>query len=279
MKRTAWRVVSFALCLALPSLLALAQTAASSKTTPKKAATKTAKPAAEAPKPEWHSISVVRVKPEMVTDWQELQKNVVNPALKKAGLKERGVFETAAFGESFEYVIIQTIESFSQYDEPMSRLRKSLGEEAYRDYVKKLRPCLVSVHTYGAQSRPDLSYFGKMASMTGPPKLAVVNSISVAPGRAAAFENFIKAEILPVMKKADVIGYFINQTVYGGDANEYTTVLFEDSFADIGKGSPLVRVLGQAGMEKLGLKYAPLVTRQERMIARYNADLSFFVAP
>lgn len=279
MKRTAWRVLSLALCLALPSLVALAQTAASSKTTPKKAATKTTNPAAESAKPEWHSITVVRVKPEKVTDWQDLQKNVVNPALKKSGLKERGVFETAVFGESFEYVIIQTIQSFSQYDEPMSRLRKALGEEAYRDYVTKLRPCIVSMHTYGAQSRPDLSYLGKVATMTGPPKLAVVNSISVAPGRAAAFESFIKAEILPVMKKADVIGYFINQTVYGGDANEYTTVLFEDSFADIGKGSPLVRVLGQAGMEKLGLKYAAFVTRQERMIARFNADLSFFVAP
>jgi hypothetical protein len=279
MKRTAWRVAGLALCVALTALLALAQNTASQKAQPKKAMAKEAKPMADAPPREWYSISVVRVKPEMVTEWEDLQKKVVNPALKKSGLKERSVFQTAVFGVSFEYVVITPIASFAQYDEPMSPLRKTLGEDAYRDYQTKARRCTVSVQTFADQTRPDLSYMGRTASMTGPPKLAVVNSISVVPGRAAAFEDLVKNEILPVMKKADVIGYFLNQTILGGDGYGYTSVVFLDSFADLGKGSPFVRALGPEGAAKFALKFAGLIAHQERTIARFNTDLSFSSAP
>jgi len=116
---------------------------------------------------------------------------------------------------------------------------------------------------------------GKMASMTGPPKLAVVTGLSIVPGRAAAFENLVKTEVLPVMKKADVNGYFVSQTMFGGDAWGYTSVIFYDSFAEIGKGSAFVRVLGPAGAAALFAKLGGVIAHQERMIARFNPDLSF----
>jgi hypothetical protein len=279
MKRTAWRALSLALCVATTALLAGAQETAAPKPAPKKPAVKKSKPMANAPAPEWQSISIVRVKPDMVSEWQDLQKNVVNPALKKAGVKERGVFETAVFGESYQFVVITPITSFAQYDEPVGLLRKTIGEDAYRDYLTKSRRCVNSVQTYAEVGRLDLSYMGKMGSMTGPPKLAVVTSLSVMPGRGAAFENLVKTEVLPVMKKADVIGYFVSQSMFGGDAWGYTSVIFYDSFAEIGKGSPFVRVLGPAGSADLFSRIGGVVAHQERMIARYNADLSFAPAP
>ncbi|MEK6409839.1 MAG: hypothetical protein AABN34_23175 [Acidobacteriota bacterium] len=278
MKRTAWRVLSLALCLAMTALIAVAQNTTAAKAAPKKPAAQKAKPMADAQPQQWSSITVVRVKPDMVTEWQDLQKKVVNPALKKAGVKERSVFETAVFGESYEYVVITPITSFAQYDEPMSPLRKTLGEDAFRDYQAKSRRCIVSSHTFGDLARLDLSYMGKMMTMTGPPKLAVVNSLSIVPGRAAAFENLVKSDVLPVMKKADVIGYFISQTMFGGDGYGYTSVVFYDSFAEIGKGSPFLRVLGPAGAAAFFAKFAGVVAHQERTIARFNPDLSFSAA-
>lgn len=279
MKRTLWRVVNVVLCIAMTALLAGAQDKPAPTAAPKKPVVKRAKPKADVPPPQWSSISVVQVKPDMVADWQDLQKNVVNPALKKAGVKERSIFETAVFGPSYQYVVITPITSFAQYDEPVGLLRKTLGEDAYRDYLTKSRRCVNSVHTYGELARLDLSYMGKIATMTGPPKLAVVTSLSVLPGRAAAFENLVKTEVLPVMKKADVIGYFISQSMFGGDAWGYTSVVFWDTFAEIGKGSPFERVLGPAGSAALFTKLAGVVAHQERVIARFNPDLSFATAP
>jgi hypothetical protein len=263
----------------MTSLLAVAQTAPAAKPAAKKPAAQKAQPMADTPAQQWSSISVVRLKPDMVTEWQALQKDVVNPALKKAGVKERSVFETAVFGTSYEYVVITPITSFAQYDEPMSPLRKTLGEDAYRDYVTKSRRCIVSTQTYAELARMDLSYMGKMATMTAPPKLAVVTSLSIVPGRASAFESLVKSDVLPVMKKADVIGYFVSQSVFGGDGYGYTSVVFYDSFAEIGKGSPFLRVLGPAGSANFFAKFAGVIAHQERIIGRYNADLSFFNAP
>ena len=229
-------------------------------------------PAAEAPAapPMLDSVTVVRIKPEMINEWIELNKNTVIPALKKAGVKERGCFQTAQFGESFEYVLITPIESLAQYDgEPP--LRKALGN-GYEAYVEKARRMVTSVHTYADQARMDLSYMGKM---TGQPALAVVASVTVTPGRTQDFENLIKAFVLPAVKKAGAKGYFVSQTLLGGDISAYTTVTFYDSFADIAKGSPLVEGMGAAGYASFLRKTAGIVVRVERSVYRYNAELSF----
>ena len=228
--------------------------------------------AAEAAAPaQWSAISVVRVKPEMTSEWIELNKNTVIPALKKAGVKERVCFTTAQFGESFEYVFITPIESLAQFDgEPP--LRRALGDAGYQAYLEKARRMVTSVHTFADQGRMDLSYQGKM---TGPPNIAVVAAVTVAPGRTEEFENLIRTLVLPAVKKAEAKAYFVSQTMLGGDISAYTTVTFYDSFADMAKGSPLVKGMGAAGYASFLRKTAGLVVKAERSVYRFNPELSF----
>ena len=255
----------------LSSQIARAQSAPV-KSTPKPPARKKAAPPAEASAaPFLTAVSVVRIKPEMINEWIDLNKNTIIPGLKKAGVKERGCFQTAQFGESFEYVFITPIETLSQYDGE-SPLRKALGQGGYEAYLEKARRIVTSVHTFADQARLDLSYAGKM---TGPPALAVVAAVTVAPGRTQDFENLIKAVVLPAVKKAEAKGYFVTQTLLGGDISAYTTVTYYDNFADIAKGSPLVEGMGAAGYASFLRKTAGIVVRAERSVYRYNAELSF----
>lgn len=220
---------------------------------------------------QWMSVAVVRVKPEMINEWIDLNKTVSIPALKKAGVKQREVWQTAQFGEQFEYVIVTPIDSLAQFDgEPP--LRKGLGEEGYRAYLEKSRRMITSVHTYAELARTDLSHMGKM---NGPPKFAVVTSVYVAPGRGQDLESLIKAEVLPAVKKTDIAGYFVSHTAFGGDVDLYTTVALYDTFADIGKGSYVVRGMGQAAYDRFIRKTTGIVKRLERSIMRFNAELSF----
>ena len=259
------------LTVVLLGQIAMAQSA------PPKSATKPTPPkkspaAAEAPAaPQWMSVSVVRVKPDMTNEWIELNKNTIIPALKKAGVKERGCFTTAQFGESFEYVFITPIETLAQFDGE-SPLRRALGEAGYQAYLEKARRMVTSVHTFADQGRMDLSYEGKM---TGPPNLAVVAAVTVAPGRTEEFENLIRTMVLPAVKKAEAKGYFVSQTLFGGDISAYTTVTFYDSFADMAKGSPLIKGMGTAGYASFLRKTAGLVVKAERSVYRFNAELSF----
>jgi hypothetical protein len=243
------------------------------KPPPKTTVQKKSPPVVEAPPPiqQWMSVSIVQVKPEMINEWLELNKTVVIPALKKAGVKQRDVWQTAQFGQQFEYIVITPIDDFAQYDgEPP--LRKGLGEEGYRAYLEKSRKMVAAVRTYAYLPRADLSHMGK----TGwTPKFAVVTSVSVAPGRSQEFESLIRTEVVPAVKKTEISGYFVSQTGFGGDVNQYTTVALYDSFADIGKGSYVERGMGQAAYARFIRKTTGIVVRLERTISRHNSELSF----
>jgi hypothetical protein len=216
---------------------------------------------------QWLSIVVVRVKPDMLTEFEDFSKNEVNPGLKKIGVKDRTVWATGAFGDAFEYVFVTPINDWAQYDGP-SLLLRAVGEEGAR----KARRLVASVHTYAVQTRPDLSHIGKAI---GPPKLALVNWLHIAPGRTAEFENLLKTEIVPAMKKADVRAYLVSRTVHGGDTNEYVSLTFMDSYADIGKEQPIVGGMGQAAFNRFVPKTAGIITHHERSIVRYVPELSF----
>jgi hypothetical protein len=129
-----------------------------------------------------------------------------------------------------------------------------------------------SVRRFIVRTRPDLSNY---MMREGPPKLAVITAVHVAANRNAEFENYLKNDFLPVMKQAKAM-YFTSQTIFGGNANEYITLVLRESYAELDKGPPMVQVLGEEGAMKLLQKLpAGVVTHVERSITRYAADLSF----
>lgn len=236
-----------------------------------------ARPKTPAKPPEWLSVQIVQVKPEMLNEWLDLQKNETIPALKKGGMTFRAAWQTAVFGEAYEYVLVTEIANFAQFD-GASMLEKALGPEGLRAYGEKLRRLINRSHTYAMMGRPDLSY---SPEMTGPPKLAVITTSHVTPGRNLQFESLIKTEVVPALKKAGVAGFWVSQSVLGGDAHEYVSLVIIDKFADLDRGSPIpiVRALGQAGANALLAKLAGLVSHQERVLSRYVEDLSIAPTP
>jgi hypothetical protein len=110
--------------------------------------------------------------------------------------------------------------------------------------------------------------------MTALPNLAVVTSVHVAMGHEADFENFLKTELLPLIKQSGV-NYWVNKTMFGGDPGEYTTLALHANYAEIDKGPPAARVIGMDAYNKLLAKIPPgTIVSIERSVARYRADLS-----
>ena len=75
------------------------------------------------------TVAMVHVKPDMLNEWLDLQRNEVVPALKKAGVKTRTVYTTGLFGTSGEYVVVTPFEKYAEFDQG-SPLIKALGEMA-----------------------------------------------------------------------------------------------------------------------------------------------------
>jgi hypothetical protein len=224
---------------------------------------------------QWLSITVLSVKPEMITEYQNFVKNETNPALRKGGAMWREVWQTTpAAGDAFEYILVAPIDNFAQYDGP-GPLEKGLGKEGFAAWQAKAGRYVNSVRRFVIRTRPDLSSEGKR---TGPPKLAVVSHIHVAPGREQDFENYTKNDYLPVIKQGQAT-YRVAQTIFGGDANEFITLTLRESFADIDKGPVTVQVLGAEGAAKLFQKLpAGTVMHLERYLARFVPELSIMPA-
>jgi hypothetical protein len=232
-----------------------------------------AKPALP-PQREMIQVTVFKVKADLLNEWLEFQKNETIPMLEKAGAIRRDAWQTGIFGEAGTYAFVVPIEDFNQYDGDNPPLR-ALGAEGARAYADKNRRFIVSSRTYADQTRPDLGYEVKM---TGPPKLALLSNVRIAFGKGSDYEALVKSEVLPVMRKAR-LGYVVSQTVLGGDINEFTTLIFYDTFADIGKGHPFDRILGADGSRQLTAKAVGIVTHVERSIVRYVPELSFAPRP
>jgi len=72
-------------------------------------------PSAPAPAVMRSQVRVTQLKPDMVNEWLSIQKNEVNPALKKAGISSRAVVENV-YGNMFEYLSVTPIENYSVLD-------------------------------------------------------------------------------------------------------------------------------------------------------------------
>ena len=153
-------------------------------------------------------------------------------------------------------------------------MRKALGEAGYAAYLAKVSPMISSQRTYAIRTRPDLGY---VADPAAHPKMAILTSVSVKPDRVLDFESFIKAEWIPALKKGGGTHYLVNQTVYGGDTTECVTLVGIDSFADLAKGHPVTRALGEEGIAKLMVKAGGFSQKIDRRIIRLDPDLSFEV--
>jgi hypothetical protein len=228
-----------------------------------------------APTPEFLSITVVSVKPDMIIEFQNFMKNTTNPALKKGGLKWREVWQsTGAAGDAFEYVLVSPVAKLADFDGP-GALEKGLGAQGMASWQTKASSLVNSVRRFIIRTRPDLSF---ATQRTGAPKLAVVQFVHIAPNRNNDYENFLKNDFVPVMKQAGVT-YLVSQTIFGGNGNEYITLTMRDSFADLDKGPVHVQTLGQEAAQKLMQKMpAGAVVHLERSITRFVPELSIMPA-
>ena len=216
-------------------------------------------------------VTLVRVKPDMLNEWLDLQKNEQIPAQKKGGVTTRTTLQTA-IGNGFEFAIITPFPSFGALDE-QNPVQKALGTEAAARLAAKIRKCIDTQRNYLITRADDLRIpEGDAVAM----RTSVVH---VAAGKQGDYLNYIRTEVLPAMKKAKaagkIAGYNVSTRGIGSQAGEITTTTYYSKFADIEQGSPVVQVLGQAAADAITAKGNALASPVQVIIRRRVADLRF----
>jgi hypothetical protein len=259
-------VAAAALVVGVMSVTDVATQQAGSKPTQAPAAAATP-PAA----PTFIRLAIVEIRPDMVADYLAMQKSETIPALQKAGVPYRHAWRTGQFGTGFTVAYLSPIKSFAMLDEP-NPVVKALGEEGARQHGMKMAKFIASSRTYALRDRPDLGIKTEGAPMA---KLGVLASVEVVPGRAIEWETILKNEWTPALKKAGVASYGVSQVVFGGSAGQYYTFTPLENYAQLDGGHPIIKAIGEAGMNRIMAKMGPSTRSVERFIIRYDEELSF----
>ena len=216
---------------------------------------------AQAQETTWIEARVIQVKPDCVAEWRELQKNGVGPALQKAGTEWRAAY-TAAMGNSYEFVFVTPIPNFAWLDDRSPDFPEGL--------IAKVDACHQGRQVYAQIYEPELS---ARRDRSTPPKLAVVNYVTVVPGMGNEYRELLKTEVMPAIQKV-ASGFEVYRTIFGGPT-QWLTVRFIDKMADIDEGPALRRSLGDDGFRRVNAMRSRIVSHRERTIMRFEPELSF----
>ena len=215
------------------------------------------------------NVTILQIKPDMVLEWQDFQQKETIPMLQKGGVKQRRVFQTV-IGPAFEFATVTPATNMAERDGE-SPVVKALGADGARAYGQRLRRFVASQRTLALRLRTDLSW---VPDPNAKLPIAVLSNYSLAAGRAADFESYVKTEVMPAHKKLKTGGYNVYQTQFGGDPTFYVATLVPN-FAEIDKGPAATRAFGQAGAARGQQKLAGVVTHVERTVIREMPELSF----
>lgn len=215
------------------------------------------------------SVTIVKVKPEMVTEWEKSVLPDINAALKKGGYRGHYLWQTANYGDLYEYISAVPIDSFASLDGTPVFVR-ALGEEGSGNLMSRIHRSIADAHRYALIYEQRLSIEPKTE-----PKMAVVTTYRVAPGRSADFERFLEKEYVPALRKAEVDGYMVHRAVFGGSGDEYVNLLLIKNYAEIDKGPALYRAVGREAGQQMMTHLTGIVTSTERTLSKFRPDLSF----
>ncbi len=215
-------------------------------------------------------VTVTQVKPEMLNEWMDIQKNEVNPMLKKAGITQRSV-SRPVFGNTYEFMSISPLDKYGVMDEVAAFSKAAGGPEALARLSEKARKCINGSHSWVATRLNDLS---SAPDPKGMPPISVATRRRVAPGKLQDYQNFLKEEILPLYKKAKV-PYTVARRGFGANNSDFVSTTYYSKFADLDGENPLTRALGQGGAAKVFAKGAGLSTVVENVVRRRVDDLSY----
>ena len=226
---------------------------------------------APTPPPIRIQVAVIQLKPDMMTTWEDLQKNELIPAQKKAGLPWRHTLANGASGQGFTRITIVPLANYAQLDMP-GFIQRAVSAEANANYNAKNRVSIQSQKTSIETLQVDESI---ISNSTAPPSLFFVQAFHVAPGKGGEFGASLREDYLPAYKKAGLKDFW----VYNTNQGEPGTVLVRPiaNYAELDKPALLVQAgLTQDQQTKIGARRnATLGGPTETEVYRFVPELSY----
>jgi hypothetical protein len=226
----------------------------------------------QAPAPTMLNVTHVRVKPEHLPDFLDLEKQAVGQIKKAAPTDLFRVVYRGAVGNTAEFEVLTPLGKFADRDGE-NPLNKYSTEQERAVRGARLAQYEENVQVTIDRSLPDLSISpqGQMA----PPTLLHTIRIRVRAGGTEEFAAVVKNDLIPGLKKLDVKFLLTRRNVLGGVGDYYFDEGME-KWAELDNPPALGKAMSPDALKKMDDKLNSLVTLREDTIWRYQPDLSYF---
>ena len=218
-------------------------------------------------------IYEMALKPDTAAEWSRMQREEAIPALLKGGYPWVDVWRAGGAGNAFYRSILVPINDLSELEDA-AVFTRALGAEAAEDLLARHRELVTSIETRIVRARPDLG-FGTPPETPG---IGVLTTVTVANGRTQEFEQRLRTTVSRELQANNVASLRVGQVLYGGEANQYFTLLDfadrGDQKAALGHPTALEWVLGPVGLTRIADEPNSPVIAIKRVILRYEGDLS-----
>jgi hypothetical protein len=222
----------------------------------------------EAPEaPPWLRVEVLRVDPSRVEEFMAVQRELSARA-KDRNVPWRLVIRTVGFGDLYRFLVVTPLERLSGLD------REATPDAERAVLTSRLEACLSEAKSYAYHTLPDID---NPPPMDQQPNLMVMNHVRVAPGREQEYLDLMTSEFFPHFDEQE-LHYVTGALALGGDGG-FLHVFYIDDFAELDKGSPVMRALGPARAAEATAKLAGIVTSSELWVARALPELGFAPTP
>jgi hypothetical protein len=213
----------------------------------------------------YSQIRTVHVKPSMVSEYVELQKQL-NDAAKAAGQSGRGVWQEVR-GDLLTFHTVSRLESFAQYDEDGN---PPMDEDAWAKWLEAIGDVTASSSRTIMRTHPEYSIPVEEEST---PSLLIVRRTTVAPGRSGAFHDWIENKLVPALKNGGAEGVTFSHVAFGGNTDDWISASRIDNWAELDTPGPLAD-LSDEERGALFADWGETVWGSDVRIMRFRADLS-----
>jgi hypothetical protein len=212
----------------------------------------------------WVQVTLVDVIPSMVEDFVAVERELTARA-REAKTPWRTVSRTEVFGDTYRFLIATPLQSLATFD------KERASDTAL---VTRAGRCITRSVTYAVRNLPDLS---KPLPPDQKAALMVVNVAHVFPGREQDYVDVMKSDFLPHFDEAKV-HYVTGSLAFGGESG-FLHVFYVPNFAELDKGSPVMRALGPEGARAVTAKLSGVVSSSSLWVTRVIPELSYGPVP
>lgn len=217
--------------------------------------------------PPWVQLTVVEVAPSMVDEFLAVQRELSARA-EKAKTPWRIVSRTAGFGDTYRFLIATPLEKLAAFDKRADR------DAELEALVNRVQKCITRRQSYAVRTLPEID---NPLPEGESEDLAVVNLVRVFPGREQEYLKVMTEDVLPHFNEAGA--HYVTGSIALGGENGFIHLFYVKNFAELDKGSPVMRALGPEGAQAVTAKLSGIVASNEVWVTRVLPEVSHRPAP